>query len=291
MSLAARLWRHVVPGGIIAVVFGLAAGAHPAAAGQALLELPSDNATAARQIELLIDLTGATVTISRDTNTDAVLRARVDYPDGGQVPELRSGLTEDTLSAVLSSGSGREQHWDIVLGDCDVPLLLTCQFSDTVAEADLGGVPLLSCVLLVDHGDLVLSFGTPTTRQVEILLAVAVASTVDLAGIGNSDADSFGLLCTGSTIALDCSGAWAALTHSASVLALRSAIQVGFSTDTGARLLVRRLGGSLEVTGERWERVFCGLLCSGFEAAGPTLESPAIAMEVRAVGSPLAVSQ
>lgn len=291
MTAAARLGLHVVRGVIVAMLVGLAVHARLAAAGQVLLALPSDNASAARQIDLLIDLTGAAVTISRDNGTGAVLSARVDYPDGGPMPELRSGMADGALSVVLSSGSARDQHWDIVLGSCDVPVLLTCQFSDTGAEADLGGVPLLSCVLLLDRSDLELTFSTPTTRQVEILLAVAVSSTVSLAGIGNTDADSFGLLCGAGTAALDFSGEWAAPTHAAALLALGSDIQAGFSTDTGVRLTARRFGGSMEVTGEHWERFFCGLLCSGYQAAGPTAGSPAIAMEVRAAGATLAFEQ
>ncbi|MEI6125841.1 MAG: hypothetical protein WCQ99_04730, partial [Pseudomonadota bacterium] len=193
----------------------------------------------ASSLSLNFEIGAAKITIEKINDNDTAVRAVATYDATQPEPALSTKTDNGTYSATFSSGYEvqfsslpQAQEWSIAIGNYATETDLTLMCGGVTGEAELGGLPLRSCTLLLGVAELTINFSTPTTRPVELMLAAGTGFKLSMAGIGNTDFDVFGVLGIRNALDLDFSGSLGPGSHAVTMIDLADSAKVTVPADS-----------------------------------------------------------
>ncbi|MCX8044403.1 MAG: hypothetical protein N3B18_09790 [Desulfobacterota bacterium] len=220
-------------------------------------DLRQSGATA---LAMSIDLYGATGTIIPTQDPIAVLRATVTYGDTEQEPALIAGVDNATFTVTMTSGSAAPNgsavsQWDIRVSTVyTVPTDLTLSCSSSTLSADLGGLPLRSCVMVLQSSSLNADWRIPVQDRVQVLVVAARASSVLLNHLGNTNFEACGLICATSPVQCTFAGNFAAGDHSLTAIQIGAQADIVIPEQVGARITMHPLLSRIQVADNGWQQ-------------------------------------
>ena len=211
------------------------------------------------QLNLVFNISGATLKIVQSTDNTYIVKAVVTYSDTCLEPSLSQDVTEGTLSATFNSGvilgsypPGTVHDWQITFGAYATSTNLSVNLGGVSGDLDFGAMPLKNLNAELGACALNIDFSTPTRTAVDQIIVNSGGVGMSLINVGNTDFNHLTLNTGGSKTQIDFAGTYSTGQHYCEIGMGGGYLSLSVPKSAGELLQASTVATPLRVSGDTW---------------------------------------